>query len=80
MDDYRLSNLYLTNFQYDRHLPPSSQDAIATILSAREDFLNAAREETERMYGDVDTYLCEGVGLSKKDIRKLQRILLVTIE
>lgn len=80
MDDYRLSNVYLTNFSYDRHLPPSSQDAIATILSAREDFLNAAREETERMYGDVDTYLGEGVGLSKKDIRKLQRILLVPIE
>ena len=50
------------------------------MLTAREDFLNAAREEIENTYGDVDTYLREGLELSRKDIRNLQRILLTPME
>ena len=47
------------------------------MFSAREEFLNAAREEAERTYGDIDTYLRKGVGLSKKEMKKLQEILTV---
>lgn len=83
MDDYRLSNIYLdipTASRYAYRLPVSSQEAITTMLTAREDFLNAAREEIENTYGDVDTYLREGLELSRKDIRNLQRILLTPME
>ena len=38
---------------------------------------NAAKEEIERRYGDVDTYLQRAIGLTKEEIKKLQSILLV---
>ena len=83
MDDYCLSNKYLdipTASRYAYRLPVSSQEAVTTMLTAREDFLNAARQEVESLYGDVDTYLREGLELSRKDIRNLQRILLTPME
>lgn len=80
MDDYRLSNDYFNipaATRYAYHLPVRSQEAITTMFSAREEFLNAAREEAERTYGDIDTYLRKGVGLSKKEMKKLQEILTI---
>ena len=63
--------------RYAYNLPARSQEAITTVYSAREDFLNAAKEEIERRYGDVETYLERGIGLKKEEIKKLQSILLV---
>lgn len=80
MDDYRLSNDYFNipaASRYAYQLPPRSQEAITTMFSAREEFLNAAREEAERTYGDIETYLHKGIGLSKKEMKKLQEILMV---
>lgn len=78
MDDYRLSNDYFSipSVSDAYHLPVRTQEAITTLFSAREDFLNAAKEEAERRYGDVSTYLEEGIGLSKYDIKRLRNILL----
>ena len=45
-------------------------------VSAREDFLNAAKDEAERRYGDMNTYLRKGIGLSKNEIKRLRSILL----
>ena len=80
MEDYRLSNDYFNipaASRYAYQLPARSQEAITTVFSAREDFLNAAIEEMERRYGDTDTYLQRGIGLTKEEIRELQDILLV---
>jgi protein tyrosine/serine phosphatase len=80
MEDYRLSNDYFnipTASRYAYQLPARSQEAITTIFSAREDFLNAAKEEAERRYGDIDTYLEKGIGLTKEEIKTLRSILLV---
>lgn len=80
MEDYRLSNDYFnipSASRYAYNLPARSQEAITTAYSAREDFLNAAKEEIERRYGDVDTYLERAVGLRKEEIKKLRSILLV---
>lgn len=80
MEDYRLSNDYFnipSASRYAYNLPARSQEAITTVYSAREDFLNAAKEEIERRYGDVETYLERGIGLKKEEIKKLQSILLV---
>jgi len=79
MEDYRLSNDYFnipqaSGFAYN--LPVRSQEAITTLFSAREDFLNAAKEEAERQYGDIPTYLHEGIGLSKQELKHLRSILL----
>ena len=80
MEDYRLSNDYFnipSASRYAYNLPARSQEAITTVYSAREDFLNAAKEEIERRYGDMETYLERGIGLKKEEIKKLQSILLV---
>lgn len=79
MEDYRLSNEYFNipkASKYAYKLPAYSQEAITTLFSAKEDFLNAATEEIERYYGDVNTYLRKGIGLSKADMNQLRGILL----
>ncbi len=79
MEDYRLSNDYFNiprASKYAYQLPTRSQEAITTLFSAREDFLNAAKDEAEREYGDMDTYLQKGIGLSKDEIKRLRSILL----
>ena len=79
MEDYRLSNDYFNipaASKYAYQLPARSQEAITTLFSAREDFLNAAKEEAEREYGDIATYLQKGIGLDKEEIKKMQSILL----
>lgn len=83
MYDYRLSNTFFDiplASSYAYQLPPSSQEAITTIYSAREEFLNAAKDEVERRYGTVDNYLTRAIGLKKKELRHLQDILLVDDE
>lgn len=79
MEDYRLSNDYFNIPRASKHayqLPACSQEAITTLYSAREDFLNAAKEEVERQYGDVETYLQKAIGLKKEEIKRLKGILL----
>lgn len=79
IEDYRLSNDYFNiprASKYAYRLPTRSQEAITTLFSAREDFLNAAKDEAERKYGDMDTYLQKGIGLSKDEIKRLRSILL----
>ena len=79
MEDYRLSNDYfnIPSASKDAYqLPARSQEAITTLFSAREDFLNAAKEEAECRYGDIDTYLQKGIGLNKNEIKRLRSILL----
>ena len=78
MEDYRLSNDYFNipaASRYAYQLPARSQEAITTVFSAREDFLNAAIEEMKRRYGDTDTYLQRGIGLTKEERKRLQDIL-----
>lgn len=80
MEDYRLSNYYFNipnASKYAYSLSTNSQEAITTIYSAKEDFLNAAKEQIEKKYGTVNNYLREGIGLSQQEIDKLKEILLV---
>lgn len=79
MADYRLSNDYfnipkVTKYAY--HLPVNSQEAITTLFSAQEGFLNAALDEIEKRYGDNDTFFKQGLRLNKTEIKQLQSILL----
>ena len=83
MDDYRLSNRYFdipaaTSYAYE--LPTRSQEALTTVYSAREGFLDAARDEIEHAYGSVDDYLRRAVGLEKEDLKQLRKILLTNEE
>lgn len=79
MEDYRLSNDYFNipkASRYAYNLPANSQEAITTLFSAKEDFLNAAKDEIERKYGDVSTYLQKAIGLQPEDTHRLRNILL----
>lgn len=79
MQDYCLSNDYFNipkASNYAHKLSANSQEAINTIFSEKEDFLNAAKEEIERTYGDVPTYLKKGLDLTEDNIKQLQSILL----
>lgn len=83
MYDYRLSNLFFdipTASSYAYQLPVPAQEAITTIYSARESFLDAAKDEVERRYGTVQNYLTRAIGLKKKELHNLQDILLVDDE
>lgn len=79
MEDYRLSNDYFNipkSYQYAYKLPINSQEAITTVYSAKEDFLNAAKEQIEKEYGNTTTYLKKGLGLSAIEIEQLRHTLL----
>ncbi len=72
MSDYRLSNDYFNipkASKYAYRLPINSQEAITTIYSAKEDFLNAAKDQIEAEYGSVQDYLRKGIGLSTEDLK-----------
>ena len=81
MTDYRLSRFNIpTAISYVYELPVRSQEALITLFSAHENFLNAAKDEIERTYGSVDEYLTKAVGLQKDELKDLRKILLVDEE
>lgn len=81
--DYCLSNNYFdiaSTSRYAYNLPVSAQESITTLYSAKEDYLDAARKEIEKQYGDIVNYLLIGIGLSQNDLQRLQEILLTDDE
>jgi protein-tyrosine phosphatase len=79
MSDYLRSNNFFDIPRasgYGYRLPVRAQEAITTLFSAREEFLNAAKHQVEKNYGDVPTYLNKGLGLTDEDTRELRSILL----
>lgn len=79
MTDYLRSNDFFDIPRasgYGYRLPVKTQEAITTLFSAREGFLNAAKSQVEKNYGNVPTYLDKGLGLSNENIRDLRNILL----
>lgn len=80
MEDYRFSNDYFNNppvSEYTYRLPMRSREVFAPRGCSDDGFLTAIKKEVERRYGDVDTYLQKGIGLTKDEIKRLQSMLLV---
>ena len=65
-----VSTIKGTNEQIEQNLIGAGDNNVT------EDFLNAAIEEMKRRYGDTDTYLQRGIGLTKEERKRLQDILL----
>ncbi len=81
MADYRLSNNFFDirkAYRVGEHMPEPIQEAITILFSARTEYLDAAFDEVERRYGDMNTYLSKGIGLTPSDIQRLRDILLVS--
>lgn len=77
--DYMLTNTYFNipkATSYGYRLPARAQESLTAIFMAKENFINAAKKEIKRRFGDVDTYIHEGIGVSKEDRRQLMSILL----
>lgn len=80
MQDYCLSNKYFNIAQFSHfayNLPIEYQEAVTTIFSAKQDFLNAAFQQIQNQYGNVNSYLEKGVGLTNSKIKRLRSILLI---
>ncbi len=81
MADYQLSNSCFDirkAFKIGERMPVNIQEAITTLFSAREAYLDAAWDEALREYGSIPAYLQKGIGLSPEDIEKLRSLLLVS--
>ena len=79
VQDYRLSNDYYNiakAYKYAYNLPPASQEAVTSLYTAKEKFINAASAEIKKISGDKVTFLKEQIGLSEDEIEKLRSILL----
>jgi len=79
MTDYLRSNDFFDIPRasgYGYRLPVKTQEAITTLFSAREGFLNAAKNQVEKNYGNIPTYLDKGLGLTDENIRDLRNMLL----
>lgn len=79
MDDYSLSNNFFNipkASKYAYQLPTRVQEAITTIYSAREIYLSAAKDDIEKKYGGMSSYLKKNIGLSNDDTKRLRNILL----
>ncbi len=81
MNDYRMSNNFFDirkAYRVGERMPENIQEAITVLFSARTEYLDAAFDEVSRRYGDMNTYLTKGIGLSTGDIQNLRDILLVS--
>ncbi|TWJ17912.1 protein-tyrosine phosphatase [Bacteroides zoogleoformans] len=79
MEDYRFNNDYFNNpptLEYAYRLPMRSREVFAPREYSDDGFLTAVKKEVERRYGDVDTYLQQGIGLTKDEIKRLRSMLL----
>lgn len=50
--------------------------ALNIALSARRNFIEAAFDEIDKQYGDINNYLTKAIGLTKKDIALLRKLYL----
>jgi protein-tyrosine phosphatase len=49
-----------------------TEQALRNMFEARREYLEAAYAKVEELYGDFDTFLKEGLGLTESDIQKMR--------
>lgn len=83
MSDYLLSNKYLaaSNKAAIKQLKDKGADAatiklMTDMMVVKKSYLNAAFSAINKKYGSVDKYLQKGLGLTKADQTKLQKLYL----
>ncbi len=74
MHDYMLSNTFLAqkNRALLENFPPELAQQMIPLVGVRESYLNAAFEEVENTYGDFETYVRDGIGLSDDTVAALK--------
>ena len=56
---------------------PNTGVALKHMFSARKEYLEAAYDMVEKLYGDFGMFLNEGLGLRDEDISKMREMYLV---
>ncbi|MFE1346119.1 tyrosine-protein phosphatase [Streptomyces sp. NPDC058757] len=79
MADYLASNTYraAANEAVLSHLPPVQAAVYKPLLDVRPAYLNASFDEVEEEYGSFRAYLRKAVGLDARELKALERDLLV---
>lgn len=83
MEDYLLSNSFwesetsrLSFLAYFASFFRTPASEIRSLMEARPEYLEAAREAAKEQYGSVENYIHEGLGLDDTTIERLQEALL----
>ena len=62
--------------KYATSLSVSGQEALTALLLAQEEYLDAAIHEIKSSYGDVNSFLEDGLGIANSELEKLRTMLL----
>ncbi len=77
--DYLRSNQFLDiseAYEYASNLSNNAQEALTALVLAQEEYINASIQEIKSSYGNVESFLMEGLGFSERDLDKLRSMLL----
>ncbi|MGW4701950.1 tyrosine-protein phosphatase [Streptomyces sp. NPDC004285] len=79
MADYLASNTYrkAANDAVLGHLPPAQAAVYKPLLDVRPEYLNSGWDEVEAAYGSFDTYLKDALGIDHRELRRLEKDLLI---
>ncbi|MEU9705309.1 tyrosine-protein phosphatase [Streptomyces sp. NPDC047981] len=79
MADYLASNTYraAANEAILSHLPPQQAAVYKPLLDVRPEYLNASFAEVNEEYGSFRSYLKQGLGIDARELKELERELLV---
>lgn len=75
-DDYSLTNRYTTRNLSDRYKNLKSPELFHTMMSADPDYLLAAYDAVDEVFGSFDRYLSDGLGISIHTKNEFRRLLL----
>ena len=83
MEDYLLSNSFwesetsrLSFLAYIASFFRTPASEVRSLMEARPEYLEAAREATKEQYGSIENYIHEGLGLDDATIERLREALL----
>ena len=77
--DYKRSNNFIDiseAYVYASNLSNNAQEALTALLLTQDEYLDAAIQEVKSSYGNIDSFMTEGLGFTDNDLKKLQSMLL----
>ena len=76
LDDYALTNRYLTRNLADKYPDLKSPELFHTMMAANPDYLLATYEAVDEVFGSFERYLSDGLAISSATRDDLRRLLL----
>ena len=85
VSEYMASNVYLNDEMhslYDKmhqqvgNADPDTDEALQYLFTAQEAYLSAAYEKAEELFGGIDGYIAERLGIADEDKERLKKLYL----